>query len=56
MSSAENFTQNDMAIFISYLYQPETPISARGPSAPALGLIWVSRIDLGYGMKIAIYM
>ena len=28
-------------------YQHETPISA-------LGLIWVSRVDMGYDMKIAI--
>ena len=32
-------------------YQPETPISARGPLA--LWLIWVSRVDMGYDMKIA---
>ena len=29
-------------------YQPETPISAREPKA--LGLIWVSRVDMGYDM------
>ena len=35
-------------------YQSETPISARGPKAMALGLIWVSRVDMGYDMKIAL--
>ena len=40
-----------MAIFISY------PISTLYPYQPsALVLIWVSRIDVGYDMKIAIYL
>ena len=39
-----------MAIYISY------PVSILDPYQPsALGLIWVSRVDMGY-MKIAIYV
>ena len=37
---------------IIYPHINPRPISARGPLA--LGLIWVSRVDMGYDMKIAI--
>ena len=38
-------------LWYSNFHQPETPISAQGPKA--LGLIWVSQVDLGYDMKIS---